>query len=338
MPGYRIGLMGGTTLLGKELTGLLRDRRFPALPVRLFELPARTGGKPNGAEATQAAMTGRLVDLGDEAAIQEELGPQALNDLQVLFLAGTGAEVNAAWHLARGAAALVVDLTGSLASEPEAVCVGLDPAVPAGSRLLAVAHPAAQALAHLFERLRQVAAIAAATVTVFEPASERGWAGIQELEQQSVKALGLQQLPNNVVGAQVAFNLRPELGSGVAPSLDAVRGQIVADLACLGEAAPPLSLLQAPLFHGTALLMWLRHQVAAPLAAVDASLNSPWLARPENGTEADLLATAGDERIQLSAPRADAAGGLWLFATLDNLRRRAACALDAAGAALRSRH
>lgn len=333
MPPYRIGVLGGATLLGKELGDLIGERRFPALPPRLFALPVRS--KANGAEhPPRKAITGSLLQYGDEAAVLEEFSPDNLQGLDVLFLAASAAEVASAWPITAGAVPLIVDLSGALRDEPEAVVVGFDPDIPSGTRLIAVAHPAAQALAAMLERLQRVGAMDAAVASIFEPASQRGWPGIQELEQQTVKVLGMQPLPTSVFGAQIAFNLRASLGPAVRPALSDIESSIRADLSRLGASAAAIRVLQAPWFHAAVLSLWVRYRTSVPEDAVRASLASPHLTRPEAGGDADALTAAGMDTVLIGEPVADAAGGFWIFAALDNLHRVAAAALDAAEAAL----
>ncbi|MGH9481414.1 MAG: hypothetical protein ACRD1L_04925, partial [Terriglobales bacterium] len=206
VPPYRVGILGATSLRGKELAGALRERSFPALPPRLFAPSA-------GAEADTAPERG-LVAFDDEPALLETFSPEALAHLDVLFLAGAPDEAGRAWAAAatpRGTraagalgpapanATLIVDLTSTLESEPGATLAGLEPAPPSNrSRLVVVAHPAAQALALLLELLAAAGTLQLATATVFEPASERDLPGLQELEQQTLRLLAVQPLPQAV--------------------------------------------------------------------------------------------------------------------------------------------
>ena len=75
-----------------------------------------------------------------------------------------------------------------------------------------VAHPAATAIAIVLQRLNRAIPIARAIVHIFEPASERGKAGIEELQQQTVNLFSFQPLPKKVFDAQVAFTMLAQLG------------------------------------------------------------------------------------------------------------------------------
>ena len=59
------------------------------------------------------------------------------------------------------------------------------------SRIHVIAHPAAIALTMLLTRLAQFAPIRRSVIHIFEPASERGQRGLDELQQQTVAVAGL---------------------------------------------------------------------------------------------------------------------------------------------------
>ncbi|MGH9477749.1 MAG: Asd/ArgC dimerization domain-containing protein [Terriglobales bacterium] len=334
---YRIGIVGASELLGKELGEALRERAFPTRGTVLLSPPAPTNGAEPG--DTQAR---RLIEFEDEAAVVEPCSPAALEGLEAVFLATTPELARRTWPLIEAAGALAVDLSGGLDEVPGARLAGFG-ALGAGERQrpVVIAHPAAQALALLLERLQLTGGLQGCVATVFEPASQRGLAAIQELEEQSRSLLSLQPLPQAIFDAQVSFNLRAALGPAAAPGLAAVRQQIVRQLQALTEAAtspwpqPAVELLQAPVFHASVLSLYVRNHPPLTADALDRLLTSPWIERQADYP--DVISAAGADRIQIGPPRADGAGGWWLFATLDNLRRLAYAAADAARAALEER-
>lgn len=328
MSSYRIGIVGAPGVLARELTDALDARKLPLLPSRLLQAPA----------ATVAATDLGVVEFGDEAALLEPFTPAQWSDLDALFLAGSPAEARAAWSLVVDSGLLVIDLTGALAGEAEVALAGLEtaPIQRAGKqRLIVVAHPAAQALALLLNQLSLAGRLEAAA-TVFEPASQRGLAGIQELEQQMRRMFAMQAPPQEIFGAQVACNLRAQLGAGIQPGLDDIRRQMIAQVAALapGVLVPALTVLQAPIFHASVISLYGRFAHNPDDVVLQRLLTSPWLDRT---TTPDVFAAAGRDEILLGPVQHDPAGGFWLFAMLDNLRRAAYSAADAAAAALRVR-
>ena len=85
-----------------------------------------------------------------------------------------------------------------------------------------VAHPAATVLALLALRAEKAAKIERMIAIVFEPASENGQKGMDELHEQTVNLLSFQELPKNVFDIQVAFNMVARYGNGSKLSLEAV--------------------------------------------------------------------------------------------------------------------
>ena len=344
------GIVGATSLLGRELGTALGEAGFNRL--RLLRSP----------EEEAPASERKLTDFADEPALVEAFAPEQLADLDVLFLAGGANSARHALAAARNfpvtipvtspvtSPVTIIDLSGGLAGEAGAVTAGWNgvgrPAAASArvpARLMVVAHPAAQALAHMLAALDTLGPHRSCA-TVFEPASERGWDGIRELEQQTVRMLALQSQPQEVFGVQIAFNLRTQLGEAAAPSLEAVRARIAGELARLrapASVAPALQLLQAPLFHASVISLYVQFTgqftTLVNAAAVTAALSGPDTEWHEQDPDVTAVADADDAdnaRLHLGPPRGEAGapGGFWLLATLDNLRRTAAsaaaCALE----------
>ena len=119
-----------------------------------------------------------------------------------------------------------------------------------------MAHPAAVVLALLLLRAQKVGAVKRVVATVFEPASEHGQKGMDELHEQTVNLLSFQQLPKEVFDTQVAFNMMARYGEKSLPPL-AVGGaarcsSTISGLPARTRRLPSLLLLQAPIFHGHA--------------------------------------------------------------------------------------
>ena len=118
-----------------------------------------------------------------------------------------------------------------------------------------VAHPAAVVLALLLLRAQKAGAMQQVVATVFEPASEHGQKGMDELHEQTVNLLSFQQLPKNVFDAQVAFNMLARYGEHSSPPLANVERRILKHYRQIvrnDAPLPSLLLVQAPIFHGHA--------------------------------------------------------------------------------------
>ena len=103
---------------------------------------------------------------------------------------------------------------------------------------------------------QKAAPVKRAVATVFEPASEHGQKGMDELHEQTVNLLSFQPLPKNIFDTQVAFNMVARYGEHSVPSLATVESRVLKHYKqIVGKDAPLPSLLlvQAPIFHGHAL-------------------------------------------------------------------------------------
>src|SRR4029077_17008212 len=126
--------------------------------------------------------------------------------------------------------------------------------LPAGT-VHVIANPASIALALILTRLHPLHPIERTVAHVFEPASERGKPGLDELQQQTVNLLSCKSQPKEIFDAQLAFNMLARFGESAPESLEDLELRIERHLATLlsvGSMAPipSIRLIQAPIFHG----------------------------------------------------------------------------------------
>jgi aspartate-semialdehyde dehydrogenase len=327
--GLRFAIVGPSTLKGKELTEILPDSPLAAAEVRLLD-----------AEDT----LGNLEAVGEEMTFVQSVAADNFERTDVAFFASEPAFTKKTLPLAVRAGTAVVDLSYGLENEPgtsvrspwldrelaERVPMDLQPGP------VVVAHPAAVVLGLLLLRVQKTAKLRHVIATVFEPASECGRKGLDELHQQTVNILSFQGLPRDVYDAQVAFNLLQRLGPAAGESLDGTEKRIVEHFrkTVRGHVpVPSLVVLQASIFHGHAFSLYI--DLGQPVSVAD-------LAQALAGEHVEIVGSseeeppspvgaAGHESVIVSL-RADAQRetGLWLWAATDNLR---VLALNAIGCA-----
>src|SRR6185312_6449013 len=120
------------------------------------------------------------------------------------------------------------------------------------SNAVVIAHPAAVTLALLLLRARKAAPLASAVATLFEPVSEQGRRGMDELHEQTVNLLSFQQLPTGVFDSQVAFNMIGRYGPAAQQPLESSERRILNHFRRLVNERvpmPSLALVQAPVLH-----------------------------------------------------------------------------------------
>jgi aspartate-semialdehyde dehydrogenase len=321
-----VAIVGGETLLGRELQDVLQARAS-GITIRTFASNAE----------------GNFGEQEHEAVFVEPLEPPAVRDALAILVAGTHEGALKALRVAQtnGGDSVVIDCTGELESQPEAHIVAPLLEYPSETLggLLVIAHPAAMALALILTRLTRYRAMHRVIAHVFEPASERGKRGISELHQQTTGLLSFKSLDKDVFDAQLSFNLLSQYGEEAPGKLSDVELRIERNLAGLlsrrsGQEQlpmPSLRVIQAPVFHGYSISVWIEfaadidaQEIREALASAQIEVRGANEEAPNNvaaATQSGLI--AGDIRIDRNNGRS-----AWLWVVGDNLRLTADAAAD----------
>jgi len=325
---YRAAIVGAGSLKGKEVAEVLNERNFPAADIRLLD---------------DDESMGQLEAMGDEISFIQRVRAEQFEHVDFTFFASDPDSTRRSWKDARDAGSAIVDLSGVLENEPGASVRSLwverergqvaPPELQPGPCV--TAHPVAVTLALILLRAKKVGTIRRAVATVFEPASEHGQRGMDELHQQTVNLLSFQPLPKDIYDAQVAFNMVARYGQKSHPTLDSVEGRILGNyrrIVAKDAVEPSLILLQAPIFHGHALALYLELDQPADLSALTQALTGDHVS--VSGGEEDWptnVSSAGQADIQLSLKSDPVqSGGVWIWSAADNLRISAITAVECA--------
>lgn len=321
-----IALVGAGTLLGHEIEEVIEARKTG------FVISPFT-----------ASGEGNFGEQEGEAVYLEPLEPGSLAGQHAVIVAGAEEGALKAFGLikAAGGNPLLIDCTGFLDTQPEARIVAplLGPPGPTLDWLLVVAHPAASALALVLLRLARHTQIQQAIAHIFEPASERGKPGISSLHRQTADLLSFKNLEKDIFDAQLSFNMLAQYGEDAPGKLSAIEQRIERHAATLLSRVQPstripmpsLRLLQAPVFHGYSISLWLEFDrnvdaqaLAESLACAQIEIRSPQQEAPHNaGAAGQSGLVAGDIRIDRNNSRA-----AWFWIVGDNLRLMADAAAD----------
>jgi aspartate-semialdehyde dehydrogenase len=327
---FRAAIVGAATLRGKELKDVLEERNFPAADIRLLD---------------DDESLGQLEQVQDEVSFIQPVTREQLENIDFTFFASEEGFTKDNWKLARQAGSAVVDLSYALENEPAVLLgapwiereLGRQTQLNLESNLVVIAHPAAVALALLLIRAQRGGAIRRVVATVFQPVSERGRRGMDELHRQTVNLFSFQPLPKEVFDAQVAFNMLGRYGPVAAPALDAAEGRISHHLRkLLGDRveAPSLMLLQSPVFHSYtfAIHVELEKQFSLPDFAKALSGDHVVIARGAEEAPSNVNVAGKDEILVALRRDAQSGSGFWIWAAVDNLRLSAITAVDCANA------
>ncbi len=330
--GWRVAIVGATSLKGKEVKEVLEERLFPVKKLALLD---------------DDESLGRLTEFQGEPALVASIDAEAFRENDLVFFASTSSAFTLGqWPQAAAGTAAVVDLTHALLEVPEArlrvpaLADCLPPVEDSPRRWYLVPHPAAIMLLALLGGLGRGFRLRQAVANVFEPASERGAAGLDELQEQTVRLLSFQEFPRAVYEAQVAFNLLARLGGESTAALEEVEGTIRTGVErCAPALAERLALrvLQAPVFHAHILSVFAELEQPAEVAAVEQALTGPRVTvLQQDELPAGAVDVAGRDEIVVGPVVRDRQrpNAFWIWAAADNLRLTAHTAVDIAEAIL----
>ncbi|MDE1177555.1 MAG: Asd/ArgC dimerization domain-containing protein [Edaphobacter sp.] len=331
---YRIGIVGASSLAGKELADELGESVLAASNIVLLD------------EDESAA--GQLTSAGEEPAFIQKLDATSFDGMDFVFFAGDAEVTKRHWQEARKAGASIIDLSYALEAEKDvlveapwvAEVVGSGKVADLKTPAVIASHPVALMLALVAAKLKAGPGLKSMAATVMEPASEHGRAAMDEMHQQTVSLLSFQTLPREQYDAQVSFNLLPSLGENAKVKLGRAELRIRTQYEQLGgEALSPLALqmVQAPVFHGYVVSVLIELEKPATAADVEKALEGDHFDLVgEDGEPPSNLSAAGQEDIMVRVAEdyGDAESGtrFWLWMAADNLKLAAinaiACAVE----------
>ena len=335
---FRVGIVGASSLAGKELSEELDDSSLGASEFVLLD---------------EEDAAGQITSAANEVSFIQRLEKSSFQRLDFAFFSGPPEVTRKYWQNARRASASIIDMSYALEMERDVLVRGpwvtelLDMTSEKkthGPNLntpaIVPAHPAALMLALAAGKLRTKFNLSRVAATVMEPASQYGREAMDELHQQTVNLLSFQSLPRDQYDAQVSFNLLPSLGEAAKVKLAETEARIRRHYDMLADGVLPhlaLQLIQAPVFHGYAASAFVELETPATLGQVEEAMA---------GDHVDIVSTESDPPSNLSAagqremmvqvrkePDTEQAGsGFWLWLVIDNLKFAAmnaiACATE----------
>jgi aspartate-semialdehyde dehydrogenase len=326
---YKIAIVGASTLLGKELKDAISESTLAAATFILLD--------DQGAQ-------GQLDQVGDEITFVQAIEPDAFDKVDFTFFCGSEDITRLHWKTALQAGSTVLDLSGALDQEPGVLVrapwlAGNDVSADLFTPAIVPAHPAAVALALLFERLRPALPRFIAA-TLLAPASEFGRFAMDELHQQTVNLLSFQALPKAVYDAQIAYNLLSGMGESAQASLPNLEARIRRHYEALGGGRLPSLALQtiaAPVFHGHTFSIAVELERAVEISALEEALGGDHvdLVLEDTDSPSNLAATGQNDVLVRLRPVLEGRNPtqftrFWLWAASDNLRLYAQNAVECA--------
>jgi len=325
---YRVAIVGAGSLKGKEVAEVLNDRNFPTLDVKLLD---------------DDESLGQLEAVGEEMNFIQSVRAEQFQAIDFTFFASDPDCTRKTWKTASKAGSAIVDLSYALEDEPGVAVrspwierqLEQIPVPELQPAPVSIAHPAAVVIALLLLRAQKAGTLKRVVATVYEPASEHGQKGMDELHEQTVNLLSFQQLPKRIFDTQIAFNMVARYGQNSVPPLDAIEARIMkhySRIAGKDAPVPSLLLLHAPIFHGHAFSIYIEMEQPVALGDLSQALAGEHVnvTRLAEDSPSNVNA-AGQGDILVSLTRdANHENGVWLWAASDNLRIAALTAVECA--------
>jgi aspartate-semialdehyde dehydrogenase len=322
----RIVIAGASSLLGAELRTVLGESRFAGADFSLVDEPI---------------VAGTLTEAGGEPAVIQPVEDGSFNRAQCIFFTGSSEFTKRNLPAALHTGAKIIDLSGAAAERENAVAwfpkldwlrgreFATDATVFASPSAFATA-AAGLALSLSRVGLRRLMLIG------FEPVSEAGPAGIEELESQNTQLLSFQGLGQPVFDTQVAITLLDRFGPASTHKLCTTRERVRVETKASinGKCAmPAIQIVHAPVFYGSvfsATGVFDRGSTSENIsnACLDAGFSIP----PDPNIGPSNISVSGLNSVQLSAPEPDASNPetWWFWGAADNMHLPAANAVKLA--------
>ncbi|MFZ0961584.1 MAG: Asd/ArgC dimerization domain-containing protein [Terriglobia bacterium] len=343
--GYRVAVVGASSLLGKELVAVLEQGRFPVSRLLTFEADE---GEPELPIIDLSAASSGIVE---DSQISE-------GELDFAFLSARLPKLPAflrSWQQQGSTEpCLVIDVVGEgLAAgndSPGAAAGSKDPvSIPfldrrypvagvhsAAARIHVSPHPAVIVISSLLLRMAARFPLKTAVAQVFTSASESGSRGVEELQRQTVNILSFQKIPSQTFGAQLAFNVLSRLGRSAKGEMAALETRLRRQLRqYLGERVPlpAVRLLTVPVFYSLGVSLYVETPEPVTPEAATAALSGERIKVRRPTLDAPTpVEVAGSSDILVDSISLDAEhpNGLWIWAVADNLHLAATNAVELA--------
>jgi aspartate-semialdehyde dehydrogenase len=324
---HRIVIAGASSLLGAELKSLLEESRFAAADFRLVD---------------EELAAGTLTEAGGEAAVIQAVEEGSFDRARFVFFTGSADFTRVNIAAARQVGAKIIDLSGAIVGDSGTAAwfSGLDKlrgqALAKDGMAYVIPSAAATAAATLSLGLAAVD-LQHLVFICFQPVSEAGRAGIEELEGQTSQLLSFQSIGKPIFDTQVAFTLLDRFGSASSQKLPTVRERLRGETraALGGNATPPaVQVVHAPVFYGTTFTAWAEIGSGKGAQEILSACKHAGFAITDESEGPSNVTAAGESVIQLAVPETDKAqpGTWWFWGAADNVRLPAANAVKLAEA------
>lgn len=198
---FRVGVLGATGLVGRQMVETLEQRKFPIEQIRLF--------------ATKRSA-GELVDYRGSAELVIETDPDLFEELDFIFAsAGSGPSKEYA-PLAAKAGCVFIDNSSAWRMDPQVPLVVPEvnaPALDTHQGIIANPNCSTIQMVVALKPLHDLAGIRRVVVSTYQSVSGAGKKALDELFLQLGALVSMSEATNEVFPHRIASNCIPQIGS-----------------------------------------------------------------------------------------------------------------------------
>lgn len=320
---FRVALIGTDSLRGREIKNILSVKCFPLTDIEFFD--------PEVEEEYS-----KLTQFQDEPKVIRRVAPEALEGMDLVFLAADRETNRVFGSLAQEKGFQAIDLGETFSGEEEIppVVAGVNDEVIAKNKfpLIANPHPVTIILSSLLHRLIPNFGVSRAIAFVLQPVSAFDESGIEELASQSASLLSSASLKKKVFREQIAFNILSHTEALDGNGFSSGERQIIAEIKrILGLSDLPLSLsiVQAPVFHTYSIMAYAELAREATIKDIENLYRESPLFKISPAAAsctASSISVAGKEQIFIGQIKKEEAipNAFWIWTVADNLTRGSA--------------
>ena len=318
---YKVGVLGATGAVGREVLNGLEVRGFPYSEIRALASERSAGLKLDfaGGELTVAAVT-----------------PESFQGLDLaIFSAGAGVSREYA-PLAAKSGCPVVDNSSCWRQDDRVPLVvpEVNPRALCSHRGI-IANPNCSTIQMLvaLKPIYDAVGLRRIVVTTFQAVSGTGQKAIEELAEQTRRLFNLQEVAPKVYPHRIAFNCLPQIDAFTDSGYTKEEMKMVHETRKIfGDDQIKISAtcVRVPVFHGHSEAVWVETgRPIEPAAARELMRRAPGILvvdEPEAGRYPMPIDAAGRDEVFVGRVRADLSSenGLTMWIVADNLRKGAA--------------
>jgi len=312
----RIALVGTDSMNGNEIMEVLSKKNFPY-------------GKAEFFDSNIEGEYSKLTQFDGEPKVVNAIDNNFLDRTDLVFLAGDREVNRKVGNQAKNKKVYAIDLSGSFWEQEEVPVIvsGInDNEIFKNKRFLtANPHPVTIMLSRILREAGQRFGVIKTVAFILQPVSAFGRSGVEELAGQSAEILNKGSGQKKVFKAQIAFNFLSQLESVDKFGYSEIERRIISEFKrILKNHQLSVSLIQAPVFHGYSIMMYMELGEKADIKSIEETYSKSTFFKchpPSIECPVSPASTAGGDEICIGQIKKDSAfqNSFWIWAAADNL-------------------